>query len=167
MNKNESISKMLELLSRLEDVGHYFRWKPEFLPVKGRKSQKAGCVDWSGYDVITFKGSRFKVHRLIWLLRKGLPIPEFLDHIDGDRLNNNIDNLRPSTTRENGKNRIEHRNGKLLGTYFRKDTGKWCAQIWVNKKKLYLGAFSTMEEAHSCYQNFVKSLDNDQKGIQI
>lgn len=151
MKSETTLDLMQELLTRLDFQGTSFTWKVEFLPAKGRKSGKAGSIDFSGYDVITFKGKRFKVHRLVWLLIHGAPLPEVIDHIDGDKSNNSPDNLRPSTTRLNGANRVEHRRGKPVGVSYRKDNKMWIAQRWQDGKKLYLGQYKTQQEAYNAY----------------
>lgn len=149
------------LLDRLEFDAEkgVFRWKPEFLPVKGRKNGKAGSIDWSGYDVICFRGKRLKVHRLVWLLHHGRPLPEMLDHIDGNPANNRLENLRPSNVVANGHNRAEHRRGQLLGTCF--SQGKWMAQAWIKGKKHFFGYHKTMEDAHAAYLAGVKRLSDE------
>jgi hypothetical protein len=72
-------------------------------------------------------------------------IPEIIDHIDRDRLNNKIDNLRESTKGENNKNT----RGK--GYYLHSQIGKYCAQITVDWKHISLGCFDTPEEAEKVY----------------
>lgn len=72
-------------------------------------------------------------------------LPKVIDHIDRNRSNNSIKNLRSATTKENNQNVI----GK--GYYKHSQTGKYCAQITVNYKHLSLGCYATEEEAISAY----------------
>ena len=71
------------------------------------------------------------------------------DHIDRNPLNNRKNNFRKCTQNENMVNRSLFKNNKsgFTGVYFRKDNGYWIAQITVNCNKIYLGQFSTKENA--------------------
>lgn len=90
----------------------------------------------------TFNGRRVLAHRIVFYLAHGY-WPEQVDHIDGDTRNNQVSNLREVTRTENMHNRVE------LGIYKRKDG--WCARIWVNGVRKYLGVYSTAEEARLVY----------------
>jgi len=130
-----------------------FTWKK---PVGGRcagAGRIAGGADVLGYWVITYRGVRLKGHRLAWLSENGR-LPEMIDHINGERSDNRISNLRESNVVHNGRNRREHRQGKLLGTSFRKDTGRWVAQCWRDNKKIYLGQFNSEQMAHRAFTEF-------------
>ena len=113
-----------------------------------------------GYCLVWFKDKALKYHRIIWTLLNG-DIPEGMqiDHIDGDRLNNNVNNLRLVSSRGNGQNRIGHRNGKLVGCTYCKQNRKWKAQIKVNGKQKYLGLFDTEQEAHEAYLKALKEIE--------
>ena len=82
-------------------------------------------------------------HRLAFLYIHGrLPFPE-TDHINGDRGDNRIDNLREVTSTENNQNmstRSDNTSG-CTGFTFRTERGKWKASIKVNKKLIILGDF--------------------------
>ena len=71
-----------------------------------------------------------------------------IDHIDGDPLNNNIDNLRIFTTSQNNCNRKEAK-----GYTYVKSGNKYCAKIQINKKCINLGSFTTEKEAREVYLN--------------
>ena len=70
-----------------------------------------------------------------------------IDHIDGIKTNNHISNLRNVSQQENQWNR------RCKGYYFDKAIGKYVAQIYLNRKKIYIGLFDTEEEAHQAYLN--------------
>lgn len=105
--------------------------------------------------VPTINGTKKKLyaHRVIWMLING-PIPQALviGHIDGDGLNNNINNLRAVTKSENSKNAKLGRNNSSGHTGVFQDIHangfkKWRAFINIDKKRKYLGRFYTKEEA--------------------
>ena len=77
----------------------------------------------------------------------------YVDHIDGNKLNNRRSNLRICTNQENCMNRKKCNNNLAgyKGVHFRKDLNKFHAQIAFNGKKIYLGIFKTAEEAHQKY----------------
>lgn len=77
----------------------------------------------------------------------------FVDHIDGDGLNNQKSNLRIATRTENNRNCKVHGDNKLgvKGVCRRKSTGKYQASIGVNGKQLYIGDFETLDEASEAY----------------
>jgi hypothetical protein len=95
-------------------------------------------------------GKNTLVHRLVAIAF--IPNPEnkpLVDHIDNNRLNNNVKNLRWATYQENSFNRQAPRNNtsNIKGVSFGKKTNKWRAQIKLNGKNLYLGLFNNIEEA--------------------
>lgn len=114
----------------------------------------AGYLDKDGYNIIKINGRKYQAHRLAWLyIYKEWP-QKFLDHIDGNRANNKIENLREATIRINGQNRIEHRNGRLVGAH--RKGKKWHSCIQINYKRINLGHFNTELEAHEAYLKAVK-----------
>jgi hypothetical protein len=109
--------------------------------------------DVHGYCTIWYKNKIYRYHRIVWVLINGKDIPVGLeiDHIDGDCMNNNINNLRAVTLRENQTNQKIHRQGRLPGCCFSKVEQKWQAQIQTNRKQKFLGYFKTETEAHKAY----------------
>jgi hypothetical protein len=116
----------------------------------------------SGYATVCVLGVTQKYHRVCWLLAHGEIDDELsIDHENGNRTDNRLVNLRLGTTRENDQNKECHRNGKLCGCYWEKESEKWKAQIVINGKNKYLGRFNTEQEAHEAYQKVVASLSLD------
>jgi hypothetical protein len=83
----------------------------------------------------------------------------FIDHIDGNKRNNNIDNLRWVTRRENNQNKLKHRHGHLCGTSFSKENKRWRSSIQIGKIKKHLGYFDTQIEAHLKYKDYLNNLE--------
>ena len=108
----------------------------------------------TGYEKITFNRRGFKSHRVIWALVHG-EWPELeVDHINGDRSDNKISNLRLASHVENIRNMKTRKNKKcvLKGvTPYKNQTNKFVAQIRIDGKQQKLGVFSTEQEAHNAY----------------
>lgn len=90
-----------------------------------------------------------KLHRMICKAKKG----EFVDHINGNKLDNRKCNLRLCSRSQNLSNAKIHKNNTsgYKGVSLIKSTGQWQATITVNKKKIYLGIFWDKKEAAKEY----------------
>lgn len=95
---------------------------------------------------ILYKYEQFYLHRYITQCPKG----KYVDHIDGNRLNNVRTNLRICTNAENIRNRKAVK-GKYKGVHFSKKLNKWVAQITTNYKCKHLGCFGSEKEAALAY----------------
>lgn len=127
------------------------RWKQ--LRYSSLIGKSAGWLMASGYQRIDLKSRNFYVHRVAWALHYGVWPDGPIDHIDGNRSNNQIDNLRLVTPSQHSMNRSVQKNNKLgaKGVCFHKPTKKYTAQIHVNRTKKHLGLFNTIEEAKAAY----------------
>ena len=104
-----------------------------------------------GYNKIGLNKKLFLRHRVMCYAYRKLDIMNYklqIDHIDGDRLNNHIDNLRIVSHQQNQWNQT-----KAKGYYWNKRDKKWRAQINVNKKLLFLGSYTNEEDARQAYVN--------------
>ncbi len=114
--------------------------------------KRAFCIlDDTGYLVGHVCRIKVSAHRVIWALVYGVWPPKDIDHIDNDRTNNRINNLRAVDRSTNHKNKgIGARNkSSRVGVFNLKKTGKWTAQIGSGGKFYNLGTFSTFEDAVS------------------
>ena len=115
-----------------------------------RDGKKIGHLK-NGYETITFKDNENKLysmpsHRFIMLSYVGnVEIPE-IDHINGIRTDNRIENLRICDRKTNSQNRTN-----ASGFYFNKCVSKYEARIKVDERNLYLGIFETKELAREAY----------------
>jgi hypothetical protein len=116
-----------------------------------KAGQLAGDKDGTGYRRVMIGTKHYKMHRLIWIMFNG-DIPEgmIVDHIDRNRSNNNISNLRLLDKSGNNRNRDSK------GVTWDADRNKWRAQISVDDKTQMLGRFDKREQAEECYE-FVKA----------
>lgn len=101
------------------------------------------------YRDIHFKGNLYKSHRVAWLLYYGRWPVNDIDHKDGDRLNNRIDNLRDVPHKENMRNRPLQTNNTsgITGVSWKKSKNRWLAYIYVDTKLINLGLFRDLSEA--------------------
>ena len=121
-------------------------------------SKPAGYVEKSGYRGIRIEGKVYRAHRLVWKYHYGKDPKEFIDHIDGNRANNNMENLREATKQQNGFNRGPSKNNKLGIKGVSKHRNKYAATIFTNGKKKHLGLFFTIEEARLAREEAEKKL---------
>lgn len=124
-----------------------------------KKGQRAGTVCPVGYRRINIGGRPYLAHRLAWLFVFG-ELPRFIDHINGNRDDNRITNLRAATQGENIANSKLNRKNKsgFKGVSWNAKQRKWAAFIGIDRGKRYLGAFDTPEEAASAYQKAAAEL---------
>lgn len=153
MKKNPNFKKQLTLLEMKELVEYFpesgiFIWKVQR---KGpnRPNTRAGDLHKeTGYRRIGINGIRILEHRLAWFFVHGKWTDKLIDHINGDRADNRILNLREANHSENLQNVVKPRRNNstgVLGVAIYR--GKYVAQIHLNYKNHYLGAFDTLEEA--------------------
>jgi hypothetical protein len=137
-----------------QDVIEYFDyrdgrlyWKKIHTNNQVKKGQEAGYID-NRYMRVGFMGKYYLVHRLIWLYVYGY-MPRFIDHINHDRSDNRIENLREATIRDNNTNRSQRKDNTsgVTGVSWYKNYGKWSARINTGNKRVLLGYFDTVMDA--------------------
>lgn len=118
----------------------------------------AGHVEAQGYRKIVVDKSAYHEHKLVWLFVHGewVQYPEFeIDHVNGVRADNRIQNLRKVTKSENQRNagqRVNNTSG-VHGVNWKPNynstpgDGRWVARIWNGPRHVYLGSFNTLHEA--------------------
>ena len=114
---------------------------------------EAGNINIGGYRKLKFQNKQYLVHRIAWILYFGKWPEGELDHIDGNKLNNKIQNLRDVSHRVNLQNRTKptslNKTG-FVGVVKRRN--KYQAYIHRGGKQIYLGLFTTPELAHKAYK---------------
>jgi len=117
---------------------------------KGEWKLAKGCVSNTGYLRTELTGKKVSLHRIIAYTYLGLDINDKkiqIDHKNRIRTDNRVENLEIVTNQQNQFNR-----SNTKGYSFDKKTGKYRAQIKVNRKKIHLGCYDTKEEASNAYQ---------------
>lgn len=163
-------SKRVHAALTLERVKHCLAYDPDTGALTWRTSPRqrtkagdaAGTKGSSGYLSVTVDDHKVKAHRLAWALYHGewLQSGMDLDHINGVRHDNRIENLRRATRSQNAQNaalRSDNKTG-VTGVFFRKETGKFQASIQANGKGRNLGAFATLAEAQAARLSAVTEL---------
>ena len=113
---------------------------------------EVGSPTGNGYLKVSINKSYYKVHRVIWTMLKGeIPAGMQIDHIDGNRVNNHIENLRLATHQVNQGNRKITAGKNFKGVNFDKARNKWKAEIRVDNVSYHIGRFDTELEAHNAY----------------
>lgn len=109
----------------------------------------AGSLSGCGYLHVQVGGRKYRTHRLVWLWHHGYFPEKGLDHIDRNRLNNRINNLKEASQMCNMRNTDNHANNisGVKGVGWHKASGKWAAYIAVNGKMFHLGLFIDFTEA--------------------
>lgn len=122
-------------------------WKKSYFSSKVGKPV-ADTKDKAGYSVVKVQGKTLKYHRVVWFLCKGFWPEGWLDHIDRNKSNNRIENLREVSFSQSNANRgksLNTKSSKFKGpSYFR---GKWK----VTCQSAYVGTFDSEIEAAKAY----------------
>ena len=118
-----------------EKIG--IRWNTKF------SGKITGCLHSSGYKIITINNHPYRSHRLAWLYVYG-EIPETIDHINHDRTDNRIINLRNTCSIGNARNSKLRENNKsgVMGVVWVEKQNKWRVLIYDNRKQIHLGYFA-------------------------
>ncbi len=149
--QSPTLERVSELLAYDPGTGILTRRVP-------RGGQRAGAVagnpnSW-GYLLVGIDGRQYSAHRIAWLLTHGSWPGGEIDHINGDRTDNRIANLREATVSENQQNQrgpqANNASG-YLGVYWNKQRRQWRACIRVDGRTRHLGGHDTAEAAHAAY----------------
>lgn len=143
-----------------QDIGDFVAYDPEqgtltwkvdrgYNKLQGKEIKN---IDAFGYNVVAFNKRFYKAHRVIFHLM-GEEVPEYVDHKNGDRLDNRWCNLRAATATQNTTNSKPRSNAQhpFKGVDFSKEWGKFRARITEGKKTRLIGYYQTAEEAAEAY----------------
>jgi len=161
-----SADRLKQVFRYDEGAGHLYWVSPASRSVK--PGQIAGRKSDNGYRQIMVDNRRYAEHRLVWLWFHGSHPEHEIDHINGVRDDNRIENLRPATKGENQQNIAGARKSNptgLLGVSYHAGR-RWRAQIRVDGVKHYLGLFPSPEEAHAAYLKAKERLHTFQPALR-
>jgi hypothetical protein len=154
---NLTIEEVRRLLNYDPETG-LFTWA---IPRRGVNiSKPVGCVsNVIGYRLIGLGFKKYYAHRLAWLWVKGEWPQDEIDHINGNRDDNRIQNLREANraaNRYNARRRLDSTTG--YKGVIKLGEGRFRAIIKYDKKRFHLGVFRTAVEAHKHYIIAAQSL---------
>ena len=140
-------------LPNMETLNLLFEFKDGVLynkpdrPYPAKAGQPVG-YEIVGYQFVEVKRQKYAVHRIAFYMQHGW-VPDEIDHINGNGMDNRIQNLRPATTAQNAQNRsllITNTTG-YKGVRTHKRSNRFQAQMKINGKQRHLGTFDTKELA--------------------
>ena len=160
-----SVETLRQLLAYDSETGFlYWRFRPvEMFQDSGLQSQQHNANCWNGrnagkrafnainkgYGYSGIFKKKFAAHRVAWALHHGAWPEEEIDHINGNRLDNRIENLRSVTKKENALNkRIRPSNTSgVTGVHYFTRKGKWTAYINIGGRRINTGYFVNKSDA--------------------
>jgi hypothetical protein len=109
----------------------------------------AGSINSRGYWRITIRSETYTAHRLAWLYVFGTWPAMALDHINQNKVDNRISNLREATSQQNSQNlpRTERNKSGMVGVCWNRAQREWFAYISVSKKQQFIGNFKSKDAA--------------------
>lgn len=147
-----------QLIQQLCDTFYYSDGK---LLYKGApyqlKDKEPGSLSWNGYKQVSVNRKLLRVHRVIFAMHHGY-FPALIDHIDRNKLNNKIENLRAANHQINALNSNLRKDSSSLftGVTYKKDKKRWKAYIKEDYVQKHLGYFDTKEQAAEARANYMK-----------
>jgi hypothetical protein len=144
--------RLRELFDYDQDTGNFYR-KHAAGNGRYKAGSKCGYIRKDGYYMLSFDGMKeVLAHRCAWIFMNGDIDDEVLiDHIDENRSNAAIKNLRIADQSKNGMNRGAQKNSStgIKGVSWCKTQQKWTVRVGVNGKYHYGGRFSDIKDAES------------------
>jgi len=147
---NLTAERLRSLLLYDPETG-YFCWR--ITKANKNAGELAGCIAPSGYVFIGIDGRIYRAHRLVWLYLHGVWPENQMDHVNLDRSDNRIANLRLASSAQNKANRrkdCRNRSG-LKGAYWDRERQNWSSFIKTGGKSRFLGRHASKEAAHAAY----------------
>lgn len=155
-----TVDRLKELLLYDQDTGLFTRRRAHGRNGCLNKGAKAGTLQNHGYVAITIDNKRYLAHRLAWLYVYGRWPSKWIDHLNGNRSDNRISNLREVDKQQNQANSKKYKSNSSgkKGVCLHKPSNKFRAYIVLNRRQKHLGLFDTVEEAYAAYAEAAERL---------
>ena len=154
---------MSEVWKNIPDYDNYE--VSNFGNVKSKRKTLTPSTNIHGYKVVSLHSNgikkQWKVHQLVALCFLDYKFENHslvIDHINGDKIDNRLENIQLISQRENRSKLSKKTTSDHVGVYFQKKTGKYTAMIYVNGKVKYLGSFDNQEDAKAAYDQELNNL---------
>jgi hypothetical protein len=146
-------ARLKELLHYDPDTGLFTWLQPANRFSMVKSGDRAGALNARGYIHIKVEGKSYKAHRLAWLYVHGRWPEPAVDHINRDKADNRLCNLRQTNQLGNMQNKSAYRSNSsgYTGVSWHKQSQKWAAQIQYNGRNKHLGLFACPGQAHAAY----------------
>lgn len=146
MRTNPSIAALHQLLRYEPETGKLF-WRERDRNLSGLEA--GGVASSDGYRRVRINGQIRLAHRVILAMETGAWPAGQVDHINGDRSDNRLANLRSVSLAENMLNKARYATNKsgVTGVHWHRQHKKWCAAIQINGRRRTLGVFASIEDA--------------------
>lgn len=148
-----SPDRLRKLLTYNPVTGQFTRLKA----LNGQCYDRVGSTTSHGYIEIGVDRQRHYAHRIAWAMHFGEWPSTYIDHINGDKADNRISNLRLASNSENMANAPARKTSKTGVRGVHRGRTGWSAQLTVNGKARHLGTFNTIEEAQEAYSSAAKA----------
>lgn len=128
---------------------------------RAQAGERAGCYT-ARYAQVGIDGKKYRLHRIIFLMHHGY-LPKIVDHIDGNRWNNRIENLREASSFQNvhnAKNRAQS-SSKYKGVSYEPERKLWRASICCKGVKHRIGRFKNEKDAARAYDDYARKLQGE------
>ena len=132
--------------------------------------------DHKGYRVVNIQIDGLKkkiyIHKIIWKMVHGDWPSQYIDHINGNKSDNRLCNLREVTVKQNHENKTIYKTKSGLprsgykGVHWNKESRKWIASIGHNKKTIYLGTYVDAQKAYLAYVDAAKKYHTHNETIK-
>ena len=151
---------LLDILNYNPETGIFTWAKPR---PKIRVGQVAGSLHHRGYVYLEIDGKHCAAHRLAWFYENGEKPCGQIDHVNRNKSDNRIANLRLATQGQNRANSTSINMHGFKGVSHKKwlKAKPYQAQITFNKKVIYLGCYATPEKAHAAYRDAAERLHGE------
>lgn len=125
---------------------------------KAKIGDSVGYHSKDGYLSIGVNGKKYLAHRLVWMYIYGEFPKEQIDHINRNKSDNRICNLREATHAQNQQNRnvLNSNKSGVSGVSFSIDTNKWVASVGSYSNRIHLGSFDNFEDACIIREKYAK-----------